>query len=223
MAGELDIRRREVIHYLGGAGKKIPPELDALIDEVIEEAKALVRPATVFREVPVLKTPPSAGGVPLLGRDINAHLCGCETAFLLAATVGLSVSRRLEFLMKTDMQRAVILDAAATAAVESLCDWALREMEKTRPHLTTRFSCGYGDFPVSVQTSFVSALDTHRRIGLSVTKSMMLVPQKSVTAVIGVLPGPRAKENTKRCASCALRESCAFADMTEKTQQAFGK
>jgi cobalamin-dependent methionine synthase I len=52
--------------------------------------------------------------------------------------------------------------------------------------LTPRFSPGYGDFPLSYQRVLIDLLDAPRVLGVSVTPSDLLVPVKSVTAVVGI-------------------------------------
>ncbi len=59
---------------------------------------------------------------------------------------------------------------------------SLREGES----LTHRFSPGYGDLSMSVTEEILAVLDAGRRIGVSVTKSLMMTPMKSVTAIIGI-------------------------------------
>ncbi|MDR1702298.1 MAG: methionine synthase, partial [Sporomusaceae bacterium] len=50
-----------------------------------------------------------------------------------------------------------------------------------------RFSPGYGDFELTAQPDILR-LANAQEIGLGVTASMMLIPRKSVTAIIGVYP-----------------------------------
>ena len=76
-------------------------------------------------------------------------------------------------------------------------------------HLTDRFSPGYGDFPFSQQRDFFDVLDITRRIGVSLTESGLMLPQKSVTALIGVSDRPQAHRH-RGCASCILFEDCGF-------------
>ena len=52
--------------------------------------------------------------------------------------------------------------------------------------LVTRYSPGYGDWPLDAQRELLALLDTPRAIGVSLTDSLLMVPSKSVSAVIGV-------------------------------------
>ena len=109
-----------------------------------------------------------------------------------------------------DMAKALWLDAAASAAIEEVCDEAQRQIAlELECALTARFSCGYGDLPLVIQPQFLSLLDAGRKIGLSASTSGMLTPIKSVTAVIGILPpGADAPKARPACAICPLSKTC---------------
>ena len=65
-----------------------------------------------------------------------------------------------------------------------------------------RFSPGFGDLPLAVQPAFLAALDAPRRIGLAATAGNLLVPTKSVTAVVGLFEGePSSASARSTCAS----------------------
>ena len=78
--------------------------------------------------------------------------------------------------------------------------------------LTTnwRFSPGYGDLPLSAQPALLKALDANRRLGIAVTSTNMLVPVKSVTAVLGLFekPADGGEARVDACAICRLRDGC---------------
>ena len=109
------------------------------------------------------------------------------------------------------MSGALILDAAGSAAVENVCDNLCADLAAAFAprHLTDRFSPGYGDLPLNQQRWFFSLLDINRRLGVSLTESGLMVPQKTVTALVGVSDREQPKRPTG-CESCALAERCAF-------------
>ena len=110
---------------------------------------------------------------------------------------------------------AFILTGASlgSALAEQVCDGAeqtLRQMLKAEGlYLTGRFSPGYGDWPISVQPLLAQALDTPRRMGMCVTESFLMLPRKSVTAVLGV-SGQPVTGYRAGCGHCALRETCEY-------------
>jgi cobalamin-dependent methionine synthase I len=75
--------------------------------------------------------------------------------------------------------------------IENLMDNAENEIHKELAEgesLTPRYSPGYGNFPLDAQRAILDLLDTPRKIGVSLTGTMLMVPSKSVSAVIGVTP-----------------------------------
>ena len=72
-----------------------------------------------------------------------------------------------------------------------------------------RFSPGYGDFPLEAQPSIVRTLRADIRLGLTVLPTHLLLPTKSITAVLGLFDVlPSRHEENEACASCALRATC---------------
>ena len=109
------------------------------------------------------------------------------------------------------MGGAVILDACGSAWVESGCDAAEREIAARFPgqYLTDRFSPGYGDLPLALQSAVLAALDAQRRLGIQLSGSFLMPPSKSVTAVIGVSDTPQPAR-VRGCGYCAMREKCDY-------------
>jgi hypothetical protein len=86
--------------------------------------------------------------------------------------------------------RSVVLDAAASEMVDGALDWMVAYFNqslrrKRRKPTKRRFSCGYGDFDLSYQRWIFETLGMDR-LGVRLTESCLLVPEKSVTAVAGI-------------------------------------
>ena len=138
-------------------------------------------------------------------------LSGCTDCILLAATLGAQVDALIRRAQVRDMEQALWLDAAASAAIEEVCDTAQRQIaEQLGQSLTHRFSCGYGDLPLSIQPQLCTLLDSAKSIGLSVSHSSMLTPVKSVTAILGILPAGTVASAPKPCTICHLKENCVL-------------
>ena len=105
----------------------------------------------------------------------------------------------------------LVLESCATAAIEEVCDRGEAIIRQRYPGraLTSRYSPGYGDLPVTVQGAFLDLLDAPRRLGLCATGSSILTPRKSVTAVIGLSERPQPAR-VRGCAYCQMREHCPY-------------
>ena len=144
----------------------------------------------------------------LTGGDIKNHLKDSENVILFAATLGAAADRIIRAAEISDMAYAVVADAYASALIEDYCDRCEKIMqEKAGGNFTFRYSPGYGDYPISVQSSFIKALSADKQIGLTATENHILLPRKSVTAVIGITEKQR-EENRNKCESCNMKNKC---------------
>lgn len=55
--------------------------------------------------------------------------------------------------------------------------------------LVSRYSPGYGSFPLAAQRELLELLDAPRSVGVSLTDTLLMVPSKSVSAIIGITNG----------------------------------
>lgn len=132
----------------------------------------------------------------------------------MAATLGLGPDRLIARAQAEGlMSRALALQAVSAAMIEAWCDRVNAELQgqalecgkRCRP----RFSPGYGDFPLECQPGLFRLLGVQRNIGVTLTDSLLMLPTKSVTAVIGLCDGETPCPTG--CAACD-RADCAFRD-----------
>ncbi|UQT39368.1 hypothetical protein M5E89_13960 [Acidaminococcus intestini] len=79
----------------------------------------------------------------------------------------------------------------------------------------SRFSPGYGDWPLTDQEKIFRLLELPKKIGLTLTAGGLMAPIKSVTAVIGInhgLQNETRKEPDARHSSCnaCMALNCPF-------------
>ncbi len=150
----------------------------------------------------------SLDALALEGNAIRKHLAGCREMAVMAVTLGAEVDRTIRTAQVRDMAEALILDCGASVLVEQACDSLEAQMgRELGGFLTGRYSPGYGDLPIETQGELLGALDAGRKIGLTVNKSHIMIPRKSVTAVLGMADHP-VKGYLATCAECALRDTC---------------
>ncbi len=208
------ISKTEAARYMGVKGE--PDEtVAALLDEAELVVRSRVMPKYVYREAALSfengKVHLDCMNVPLEGIDILNHLKGCTKAILLAVTLTTEADKIIRQAEIKGMAEALAADCICSAAVEQVCDRAEEEIftQQKYPYRTWRFSPGYGDLPIEMQKDFLAALNAQRRIGLTVTESCMLIPSKSVTAIIGISENPLNK-GVRGCEICNMRERCGL-------------
>ena len=149
---------------------------------------------------------------PLQGKKIGQHLAGCEKVIALSATVGEDIEEDITRRFSSgEYSSAVLMDAAATAAVEQLADGMEKAISPKMAAqgflLKWRFSPGYGDWPLEQQPELIR-LAKAEQIGVRLTTSMMLTPRKSITALVGLYrkqESSTAEYSPKGCAACTQK------------------
>lgn len=208
------VDRKEALRYMGYSGQKIDDNIQKLLDECIDEVMDISKESFIYEIFDIDRTGEGliliGSTIILKGAAINAHLLEAERCAVMAATIGLEVDRRIAFYSKTNLTRGVVFDACAAAAVESLCDMVQDEIAAKAVtmgfEITSRYSPGYGDFSIDIQKDIARVLKTYEKIGLSVNESSIMIPRKSVTAVIGMQVGKCSVEShtckSHKCKSC---------------------
>ena len=145
-------------------------------------------------------------------KALKKNLKDCQSVLLFGATLGTGVDLLLHRYNRLQMSKAVVLQAAAAAMLEDYCDQMNEELEKKYEekglYLRPRFSPGYGDFSLECQPALLGCLEAGKRIGITLTDSLLMAPSKSVTAVIGIsrIPGTCGMRS---CQDCEKRD-CAY-------------
>jgi hypothetical protein len=125
-------------------------------------------------------------------RQLAAFLQECDEVVLLGATAGNEVMAAIAADVTGDrLTRGVVIDAVASEMVDASLDWIMtyfgRELRRENKALKPRrYSAGYGDFGLENQATMFRLLDLSR-LGVQITASFLLIPEKSVTAITGVV------------------------------------
>ena len=120
----------------------------------------------------------------IAGNSIIKHLDGCEKVICMAVTVGTQIEREInKKFERGEYLASVLLDAAATAAVEQVADLMEKnfaaKFSKDGYKMRWRFSPGYGDWNLTEQEKLFKICGAEK-IGMNLTSAMMLEPRKSV-------------------------------------------
>lgn len=208
---------REALHFLGWRGAPVEETLMERIAALSDEVIRSVQPRVMMRRFRIEEGGRLEGtAFSPAGESIRRMLAPCHEAVLLAATLDAQSERMLLRMQAKDAAQALLLDAVLSAAIEEVCELAedmLRaQMTGEGLYLTDRFSPGYGDMPLAQSKEICEVLQSGKTIGLTVSGSGVMIPRKSVTAVMGVSRRAVVKR-MRGCESCAMRESCALSEM----------
>lgn len=214
------INKAEALRYMGvrgGLGElgETGERLSLLLDECETELLKAANPRYIWRIFDIKR---SEGGISLLGcdfllvgNDIARHLDGCEKAAITAATLSAEVDRLLKRLQLFDTAKAVAADALASVLAEETSERARQAVLTEMPgyYATWCYASGYGDFPQFQTVQLLTAVDASRKIGINVTSSNIMTPQKSIVGVVGFSETP-LDSRRKSCEDCNLKGTCRF-------------
>lgn len=213
-----DIDEKEVYRYLGfhEGQHKLTKNMQDLVESCIVSMKNIAQERmiyTPFLDIVKKDDKTMIDTMELIGTDIMAHLKHCDRAVLMAVTIGNQVDATLRKYEAIDMTKAVIMDAVSNVLVEKLadiCENEIRMLAKENGlYLTGRYSPGYGDMPISSQKDLLNILSAERRAGITLTPTNLMIPRKSITAVLGLADIPVTGKRAG-CNHCIMKDKCEY-------------
>ncbi len=178
----LTLDRIEVRARLDG----MPPEqAEQMVTRCDTLVRTQMRPAYVFRESAVHITDDECdfGFCRVHSRGLASALAGAERAVFFAVTLGIGVDRLLTRLAAASELERYVCDAIASAYAEAAANAAQERL----PYATgVRFSPGYGDFPLSFQSTLLPYADAAKQAGITLTDEYLMIPTKSISAVMRI-------------------------------------
>ena len=194
------VDRREIFRYTGSA--EPTPELEEILDSCLCEAERVLTYQICYSIYPVsmCENTLDLGFTQTNSVGLARNLKNCSYIVLFAATVGSGLDRLIARYSRVHPVKSLMLQAIGNERVESLCDAFNQEIYELACQAgystAPRFSPGYGDFPLEIQRDIFRVLDCTRKIGIALNDQMMMIPSKSVTAVIGIRnPSPKGECN----------------------------
>lgn len=186
-----------VLPYLKMSRKaEIPAQLKRELDQVLPLVEEAAKPDFSFNIYEDIEV--KYNGIILNGsrvffsEDLAKTLNGSAAILAVATTMGSGLDELTEhFGDEGRLTAQAIVDAAGSAAVERMTTVLQGQLAEDYWEqglkLTRRYSPGYGDFDLEYQPE-VLELSEGYEIGISLTDNNMMIPLKSVTALIGLVP-----------------------------------
>ena len=180
---ELVIDERELSARLSSPGTAVLRDRDRLYDALTLAAKPVYLAERVKIKAEDGKI--SLGHLTSQSVALSKFLDGADECFLLVATLGIGVDRLILKTSKISAKEAFVTDAIADALIEALCDYAQDELCSGISHVG-RFSPGYADLELAAGYEILSICNAEKLLGIKVTEGGLMVPRKSVNAIIAV-------------------------------------
>jgi len=164
-------------------------------DRFIDEAVSIISLQGSLLRTPINKNDGKkiflAGNLIFDSKKLSSFLSHCKEAALMGATAGNSIMEAIKEKTNQDnLAAAVVYDATASEMTDAGLDWIMdylnQQVRRERKTLLPRrFSAGYADFDLKNQKAIYEILQMEK-IGVAITSSFILLPEKSVTAVSGI-------------------------------------
>lgn len=211
------ISREEILMYLGCKSDFLEYDIKATLENEIKSIKDVVRPRfcydffEIITEGEKIIIDNHGREIILEGNSIKKLLKDSFGVVIFSETLGVEVDTYLRRLQIFNMYRAVVADAVASTMIEHFCNEINKELEfyirDKGVFLTERYSAGYGDFSLEVQSHLLRLIECSKKIGVTLNESLIIILRKSISEIIGI--GKRAAMRAEHiCDKCRLSQNC---------------
>ncbi len=172
---------------------KIPrDESNAQYEHIMEKSFVLVEPIARFTHISCSVSPGKvqlSNKFVIMSGSLAKHLNSCTKVTMVGLTIGPFIEEEIEKSQKKNkILEPIIMDAVGSECAEEaamyLSTFLALEISRSGCEPTKRYSPGYGDLNLTVQSYFHTLLNL-AQIGITLTESFLMIPQKSITAFIG--------------------------------------
>ena len=211
---ELDIDTQQVLNHIGYGTSHTPSaRIESLVKEYADNICHLIEPSYsyVIRDINSVRGSRIfiEGSVTFRSNVIAELLGRCQKVAVFVVTIGSRLGDVVRQLAGDGlMVQAAVLDAIGSDAAETLAhvvqDIIGKEAEAEGLGISLRFSPGYCDWRVSQQKMVFRAMNGDSA-GVRLTDGCLMVPQKSISGIIGIGPGSEV-ESYNPCPTCKKRD-----------------
>jgi len=210
---DLVLRRLE-----SGPRGSLRPEFMTLVKELLAfvEDHHLLKPAMAYRYLPLEDFFPDGSRLKeiekLGGSLVSMVLPAARDLALVVATIGAALEEKVsEYSGRKALLEAMILDSIGSAALDTLTlgasniissNVASRGFKASSP-----LTPGMPGIPLSDQKNLFDLVPAEK-IGVRLNASEFMIPQKSVSMIIGLGPDMPTWTLAEVCAHCSLKNTC---------------
>lgn len=213
--GRASLNAEDVLRGQGIDPERARSGLIASAEDIIDAAVELLDLRAVYDVLPVRdyhhKTIELEGGLTFEGPLPARALAGAEKVALAVCTIGATLEERVKQLFTEDPVRAMALDGAGVAALRTISDAVIADVRKIAEEHQwgsgMRAQPGQEGWTIRQQRVIFDHLPVDE-IGVHLTDSYLMIPQKSVSFVIGM--GPDMRPDAVACDFCSKRDRCPW-------------
>jgi hypothetical protein len=211
LVADIEIDKNQVCQYIGYEDdQNLSARISSLIDDYAEHAHSLINPlfSYVIKDVEWARGSIALieGSITFKSRIIAKLLEHCPQVAIFLVTIGKYLEETAWQLSRDGLiLEATVLDAIGSYTVEKVADLAqarIKEIVKAQGLvISRRFSPGYCDWNIAQQETLFYAL-TGNTLGIRLTGECLMIPQKSISGIIGIGPSKADVEDYNPCKTC---------------------
>jgi len=204
------------------------PTLLSITEEAINRGKPLLKPQVVYEFYTVKKyaherlvlspLDHTDGNHSLSGQLISQHLAQAQKVVISLCTIGSDLEETVSSLFRVDPMIAMAMDGVGSAAVELLAIQASNYFENLARLQGLKSSIplnpGMVGWPVEIGQPQIFSLVDAEAINISLTDSLMMIPGKSLSMVMGI--GKDLSAIGSSCEYCSLKGVCNYQNHYDK-------
>ena len=194
------------------------PGWEATLRQAASELDHAIRPAACWERYPVREARHDRlvleNGLRLGGGPVVQLLGGAQELVVAVLTVGAGADRVVETAQREgDYLKALLMHDLAAMAVDMLRQQFCRQLEEEAGrqgwHTSTPLSPGESTWSMEDQAVIFSLLDAGQ-IGVELNDSLVMVPIKSLSLIVGQSPQPMGTSGVENCSYCTIQERCNY-------------
>jgi hypothetical protein len=217
----LSLKTREVLRREGvREHSKISPEVKSLVLELLAGVKKthLLEPAVAYEIYSITEMSHRQlsleGSAVVSGPLLPSLLPEAKELAVVVGTIGPKLEKQAtDYFDQDEPLRGVLLDGIGSAAVDSLtqevCELIMAEALSRGYQASSPLNPGMPCLPIKEQWQLLKMVPAWE-IGVSLTSSVVMVPRKSASMVIGIGPQMKTWTRPEVCARCRLRGTCFY-------------
>jgi hypothetical protein len=208
------LEKREILNLIGYRdAETISARVGSLVDDYLDNYHDFLAPSFryEFRDIKkVTRGEARIGGVKLRSAVLARLLERSERVAVFALTIGGYLEELVAYLSEKGLVlQATVLDAVGSGAAETLAAEVQSEIARWADRrglvISRRFSPGYCDWDVAQQGELFRLLGGNVT-GISLQDSMLMVPRKSISGVIGIGLPDHGIEEYNPCTTCRKKD-----------------
>ena len=212
---QINLDKQEVLNNIGyGVEYQPSARITSLVNDYIENYHDLIASSYSYniREIESVQGDRVTIGdsITLESKVIARLLERCEKVAVFTLTIGNHLEEMVAYLAENGLVlQATVLDAIGSGAAEKLAAYVedrIRSMAHAKGLVASRrFSPGYCDWEVSQQKMVFQAMNGDTA-GIRLTESLLMIPRKSVSGIIGIGPANHNIEDYNPCHTCHKKD-----------------